>query len=60
MAMPSQVCSGGFVRERGRLWFDDSGFPGGGSGKPLRQYRDEPCESIVIVIKGTAYLTATP
>ena len=46
------------MRERGRIRSDDCGLPGGCSGEPFCQCRDEPRESIVVVIKGTACLTA--
>jgi hypothetical protein len=50
MAMPSQVRIGGSVRERGRIRFDDRGYPGRSSGEHFRQSPDERCESITIVI----------
>jgi len=60
MAMPSQVCLGGSMRERSRIWSDDRGHLGGSSGKPFRHYHNEPRESIVISINAAVFLTISP
>ena len=47
------------MRKRGRIWSDDRGHLGGGSGQCFGQYHNEPCKSFPIVIDGAVVLTYT-
>ena len=47
------------MRERGRIWSDDRGHLGGGTGQCFCQRHNEPCGSLPIVTDEAMLLTYT-